>query len=217
MKKLFVLTVILALSLVGSAAAGTITFSGINENKSFSYNNTGTTPFSVTGLSIDTLTLSNVGSFSISGGSLSITSGNRTGSTGTPTNVSIAFAPGGALTITGAISSLGISGTLLSGTFLASSASFTTPTTPGGFSGGGFGGGVLVSYINPAIFTGNILSASEASTVLSVHLSGASSTNYSGTIQTSNVTLVPEPGSLALLGFGAMALPWSLRKHLVRR
>lgn len=204
------LAVILTVALGSTALAGTITFNGVNEAKSFTYSNTGTTPFAVNGLSIQTLFIGST-PYSISGGTLNVSSGTRVSSTPVGTSTIISFAPGGGVTVSGAIPSLSIvSGTLLTGTFDASQAVFTTSP-----SGGSFGGALTITYINPYIFSGDILSASDAQTILNVKLSG---NTFTGVISTSDVTVeTPEPGSLALLGFGALALPWSLRKQIFNR
>ena len=210
MKKFFATAVLMAVSLVGSAFAGGVTFTGINENKAFSYTNSGTNAFTVSGLSIGSVNIGGT-DYAVTGGSLGVTSGARTGSTAILGGAIVNFAPGGSITITGAVPTHGVASntTLLSGTFGATSAVLSSVI------GGSFGGGFTVTYLNPYLFSGTILSAADAQTILQIAFNGT--TGFSGTIQTSSVTLVPEPGSLALLGFGTLALPWSLRKYLVRR
>jgi hypothetical protein len=207
MKKVLFLAAILVLSM-SSAFAGTITFVGTNEAKPFSYTPGGT--FSVTGLSLQSLFIGST-EYSIGSGTLDVSSGTYFGSATIAGSTIIGFNPGGGITITGSVPGRGVGSTttLLTGTFLDDAATFT----PGG--GGSFGGALQITYINPYVFSGIVLSASDAQTLLKVTLSGGT---FSGEISSSQVTLdTPEPGTMALLGFGALALPWSLRKHMIRR
>ena len=216
MKKLFAIAVLVALSLVGSASAGTVTFDGVNEQVNYTYTLGNT--FSVSGLSLQTLFLGST-PYTINNGSLSLSSGSYIGQNTTFGTTIVGFTGGGSISITGSIPTRGINSvtTLLSGSFLGSTASFT----PG--SGGSFGGALDLStlYINPYIFSGDVLTASDAQTIINVALGSgtlAAPGSFKTEISSSHVTLgVPEPGSLALLGLGTLALPMSFRKYLVRR
>jgi hypothetical protein len=212
MKKLFAIAVLVGLSLLGTASAGTVTFDGVNEAKPYSYTIGNT--FSVTGLSLQTLFLGS-NDYAITGGMLDVSSGAFVGTASLGTTTLVGFNPGGGITITGAVPYLGVTSptVLLSGTFLGSSATFD-PT-----SGGSFAGALVINYVNPNIFGyGEILSAADAQTILNVKLSTTTPNTFNTEISASHVTLgVPEPGSLALLGLGTLALPMSFRKYIVRR
>lgn len=173
----------------GSTGTGTASFNGTN--------------FDVTGAEIDQISIDGT-SYAVSGGILDLTSGTTasiiSGCTGG--SCIATFNPGGSLSVTGSTLGLASNSSLLSGSYLDGTLTF---------SGGGTGTysadlDPSTLYLNPAILSllsgTDVESASNSEVDMTVTFTGGT---YSGAVSSSGLTVqTPEPTTLSMLGLGLL-------------
>lgn len=147
------------------------------------------------------------------GGTLNFATGNLATSSGTGASFTNTYDPGGFLTISGSIPSLGVSGPLLSATFSGFS-TLSASNTQGGTFSGLFSVTSVNSSLSNALF-GSQPNYSGGNITFSTGVSSsATPTNFTLPGGSTNVVVTtPEPASLLLLGSGLLALgAWRWRK-----